>query len=162
MGQDLSVEEYVACLRRLHGVVAAWEEYAAEHAPAWLSSVVGGRRRLGLLEDDLAWFGVRVGEDVLPSMPVMRGDGGFVGAMYVMEGSTLGGQLIARHLVRVLGLEDGHGNAYFRGHGERTGAMWKEFCQVVRTQVADEETDGAIEGAKAMFGIFGDWMRSAS
>ena len=51
----------------------------------------------------------------------MRDDATLLGAMYVMEGSTLGGQLIARHVELVLGLTAGQGNAHFRGHNERTG-----------------------------------------
>jgi heme oxygenase len=87
------------------------------------------------------------------------GPASLLGAMYVMEGSTLGGQLIARHVELVLGLTAGQGNAYLRGHNERTGQPWKEFCNVLRTKVPDSETDAAIAAAKAMFGVFGSWMR---
>jgi heme oxygenase len=159
MGEGLTVAEYVLCLKRLHGVVSAWEEYAVQHAPYWLAETVAARGRRQMLEDDLAWFGVVEYESGRALMPVFPGDGGFLGAMYVMEGSTLGGQLIARHLKRVLGLEEGRGDTYFRGHGDRTGLMWKEFCQILRTRVADEETDGTIEAAKEMFQVFGTWMQ---
>ena len=85
-----------------------------------------------------------------------------LGAMYVIEGSTLGGQLIGRHVERVLGLTAGQGNAYFRGHNERTGQLWKEFCDALRTKVPDRETDTVIAAAKTMFGVFWSWMRIAS
>jgi heme oxygenase len=77
-----------------------------------------------------------------------------------MEGSTLGGQLIARHVELVLGLTAGQGNAYFRGHNERTGQLWKEFCDALRTKVPDGETAAVIAAAKAMFGVFGAWMET--
>ena len=76
-----------------------------------------------------------------------------------MEGSTLGGQTIARHVERVLELNAGQGDSYFRGHGENTGRMWKEFCQVQQTRVPDRETGAVVEAAKAMFQVFGSWMR---
>jgi heme oxygenase len=63
---------------------------------------------------------------------------------------------------RVLGLTAGQGNAYFRGHNERTGQLWKEFCDALRTNVPDSETDTVIAAAKAMFGVFGSWMAIAS
>jgi hypothetical protein len=36
MHQGLNLAEYVQCLQRLYGVVAAWEERAAEIGPEWL------------------------------------------------------------------------------------------------------------------------------
>src|SRR5580693_9409415 len=97
-----------------------------------------------------------------PTLPELRDAASLLGAMYVMEGSTLGGQLIARHVELVLGLTAGQGNAYFRGHNERTGQLWKEFCHALRTNVPDSETDAVIAAAKAMFGVFGSWMGIAS
>jgi len=61
-----------------------------------------------------------------------------------------------------LGLAAGQGNAYFRGHNERTGQLWKEFCDALRTKVPESETAAVIVAAKAMFGVFGSWMRMAS
>jgi heme oxygenase len=162
MGEGLTVAEYVDCLKRLHGVVSAWEEYSAENVPGWLMESVKVRSRRSMLEEDLAWFGVTEHDANRPMLPAMRGDGGFAGAMYVMEGSRLGGQFIARHLVRVLDLKDGRGDAYFRGYGDRTGAMWREFCHLLREDIAEEETENAIEAAKGMFGVFGAWMSSGT
>lgn len=51
-----------------------------------------------------------------------------VGALYVLEGSTLGGQVISRELVRhgIITSED-EGGAFFSCYGNRTGFMWSEF-----------------------------------
>jgi heme oxygenase (biliverdin-IX-beta and delta-forming) len=161
MTEELDVKTYVSCLRRIHGFVAAWERSAAVHTPEWMRPMLKERRRQGLLEDDLACFGIR---ELDPGsgyeMPPLTDTASFLGAMYVMEGSTLGGQYIARHVERVLKLTDGRGSAYFRGYNERTGSMWKEFCEVLRNRVADDEADDAIAGAKAMFRAFGAWMRA--
>ncbi len=40
MHQGLNVVEYVQCLQRIYGVVAAWEERAAEIGPEWLQSAL--------------------------------------------------------------------------------------------------------------------------
>ena len=161
MDEDLDVDTYVSCLLKLHGMVAAWEEWAAPHAPAWIQPLLAARRRGQLLMLDLTWFGADTSGKARPTLPEMRGAASLLGAMYVMEGSTLGGQLIARHVELVLGLTAGQGNAYFRGHNERTGPLWKEFCDVLRTKVPDSETDAVIAAAKAMFGVFGSWLRIA-
>ena len=80
-----------------------------------------------------------------------------LGAMYVLEGSTLGGRYIASHVGNVLGLVPGRGDRFFRGYEERTIPMWREFQQVLLA-VPEEQGDAVIEAAKGMFGIFQDWM----
>jgi heme oxygenase len=167
MVEDLDVDSYVHCLRRIYGVVSAWEQSAMGSAPEWMRPMLAARQRRTLLEQDLAHFGA-AGLDVHlradldadhAAIPIFDEIGTLLGAMYVMEGSTLGGQFIARHVERVLQLRDGHGSAYFRGYGERTSGMWKEFCEVLQTAVPDTETDTVVAGAKAMFTFFGAWMR---
>jgi heme oxygenase (biliverdin-IX-beta and delta-forming) len=155
MGVYLDVDTYVSCLHKLHGIIAAWEEWAAPNAPAWIQPLLAARRRGQLLVLDLTWFGVDTSGEARPKLPEMRDTASLLGAMYVIEGSTLGGQLIARHVELVLGLTAGQGNAYFCGHNQRTGQLWKEFCDALRTKVPDRETPAVIAAAKAMFGIFG-------
>jgi len=160
MDEELDVDTYVSYLLRLHGIIAAWEEWATANAPAWIQPLLAVRRRGQLLMLDLMWFGVDTSGEARPTLPEMRDTASLLGAMYVVEGSTLGGQLIARHVELVLGLTARQGNAYFRGHNERTGQLWKEFCDALRTKVPDGETDAVIAAAKAMFGIFGAWMQT--
>jgi heme oxygenase (biliverdin-IX-beta and delta-forming) len=162
MDQELDVDTYVSYLLKLHGMITAWEEWAAPNAPAWIQPLLAARRRGQLLMLDLTWFGADASGEARPALPEMTDAAGLLGAMYVMEGSTLGGQLIARHVEVALGLAAGQGNAYFRGHNERTGQLWKEFCDALRTKVPESETAAVIVAAKAMFGVFGSWMRMAS
>ena len=160
MDEELDVDTYVECLLKLHGIIAAWEEWAAPNAPAWIQPLLAARRRGQLLTLDLTWFGADASGEARATLPEMRDDASLLGAMYVLEGSTLGGQVIARHVERVLGLTAGQGNAYFRGHTEQTGQLWKEFCDALRTKLPDSEADAVIAAAKAMFGVFGTWMRT--
>lgn len=162
MDGRLDTSQYVQCLRQMYGIVSGWEERAAETAPEWMQTMLASRQRKGLLELDLAWFGVTEMDDRRPTLPKMDALPSLLGTMYVMEGSTLGGQLIARHVEAALHLNEGQGNAYFRGHGNRTGLMWKVFCEVLKTRVSDDETDQAVIAAKAMFTTFGAWMREKS
>lgn len=162
MRQDLNADEYVRCLQRIYGVVVAWEERAAEVAPEWLQPALLARQRRSLLELDLAWFGLSERDDERPALPEMNDVSSLLGTMYVMEGSTLGGQLIARHVEATLHLAEGRGNSYFHGHGRQTGPLWKEFCEMLRLRIPDEQTDAVVVSAKAMFSAFGTWMRRKS
>jgi heme oxygenase (biliverdin-IX-beta and delta-forming) len=162
MHHDLSQEEYVRCLERIHGIVAAWEERSMQVAPEWLKPALAARRRKRLVEADLAWFGATQHDESRPALPEMNDLPALLGAMYVMEGSTLGGQFIARHVETELRLGDGQGSAYFRGHGNQTGTLWKDFCEVLKSQIPDEQTEAVILSAKAMFSTFGMWMQRKS
>jgi heme oxygenase len=159
MTPGLSRQEYIDCLLEIYGVVAAWEDQAATTSPDWLRSVLKDRQRKQMLEQDLASFGILKPGSARPTLPPINDESSLLGVMYVMEGSTLGGQLIARHVAAELALTHGQGDAYFRGHGPQTGAMWKEFCHILETRVPESETDVVIQSAKAMFQVFGQWMQ---
>ena len=159
MHQGLSVAQYVQCLLQIYGVVAAWEERAAELAPPWLQPALTARQRRSLLERDLTWFGV-TGRDVRgPKLPKMNDLPSLFGTMYVMEGSKLGGRFIARHVEAALHLSEGQGYSYFYGDGDRTGPMWKEFCELLKVRIPEDQTEAVVFSAKAMFATFGAWMR---
>ena len=158
MQMDLRTEDYVRYLGRMFGIVAAWEEQAHRTAPDWLCAILAKRERRGLLASDLACFGQTPSAD-RSRLPPFKDLYSLLGAMYVMEGSTLGGQLISRHVEKTLGFKAGFGDAYFIGHGEQTGRMWKEFCKMLETSVPECDAEFVILGAKAMFSAFGEWMR---
>jgi heme oxygenase (biliverdin-IX-beta and delta-forming) len=159
MGQGLTIVQYVQCLKRTHGIVAAWEERAVEVAPPWLRPALLVRQRRALLELDLAWFGVIEKDDARPALPEINDLASLFGTMYVMEGSKLGGQFIARHVAAELHLSEGQGNCYFRGNGNQTGPMWKEFCEMLKLRIPEDQTEAVIVSAKAMFTTFGEWMQ---
>ena len=78
------------------------------------------------------------------------------------EGSTLGGQIIARHFETALLLTLGHGDSFFRGHGSQTGPLWKVFCDMLKTHVSDDQADAVIASAKRMFATVSFWMQKKS
>ena len=161
MDQDLSLTVYVRTLKRLYGIVAAWEEQASRSAPEWLQPTLAARARSGMLASDLAVFGETPSSD-RASLPPFAEIDSLLGAMYVMEGSTLGGQYIARHVEKTFGFEPGQGNAFFLGHGTQTGSMWKEFCSMLETRVPEDKAEDVVVSAKTMFAAFSEWMQSSS
>lgn len=162
MHEDLNVTQYIGCLLQMYGMVSAWEEESLKVAPGWIRPQLMARKRKNMLERDLAWFGAESRDDLRPVLPEMKDQPSLLGAMYVMEGSTLGGQLISRQLQKTLHLCEGNGDAYFRGHGDQTGPMWREFCEVLKMRVTDEEAESVVLSAKAMFATYGSWMLEKS
>ena len=138
-GETLSLAVYRRTLAVLYPLLRSWEAWSDAAAPESLRPLLAARRRSHLLAADLAALGGEPDSEVpnpvdwdavVGAQGVGRHEEGFhaafVGALYVLEGSTLGGRYIARHVESVLGLVPGEGDAYFQGHGEATGSMWRE------------------------------------
>lgn len=162
MRADLTRDTYVKTLLRLHGLVAAWEDLVSARLSGSLKRLAQDRQRLALLDRDLAFFGVTTHHSEQPQLPAFPTIAELLGAMYVMEGSRLGGQLIAKHVEETLSLPSSVGSAFFRGYGKATREHWTEFLNVLSKHVDDAHTEEAILGAKKMFRAFGQWMRNES
>jgi heme oxygenase len=80
----------------------------------------------------------------------------------VLEGSTLGGTFIDRHLASLPHLSDVRIRA-FSPYGSRTGAMWAAFRRVTRDRVAaGGDVEAMVGAARATFDALAVWCRSAS
>lgn len=75
-----------------------------------------------------------------------------LGAMYVAEGSMLGGRVIAGALRRTPGLS-GLTSRFFGGYGEQTGPLWKHFGAWL-TRRANSHDEQIVEAANRAFGHF--------
>ena len=87
------------------------------------------RARTKLLERDLLALGLNLQSiSELPTctdLPGLREPEDFAGCLYVLEGASLGGQVITRSLRERLKLTDDGGMAFFAGDGTFTVARWK-------------------------------------
>jgi len=82
-----------------------------------------------------------------------------LGLLYVLEGSTLGGIVIGRHLASLPHLSDVRIRA-FSPYGHETGAMWAAFRQVTRDRVATGgNADAIVRSARATFRALATWCR---
>lgn len=149
-GRVATLSGYRELLTRFRGFHAAYEP--AIGAGLADEPFFGPRRRLDRLDADLAYLGLDAATiAALPVSPVPRLDGSAaLGALYVLEGSTLGGQVIGRRIAALHGFET-DGLAYYRAHGPATGAMWSAFRARLET-AADEAalTETAVATFEAM------------
>ncbi len=109
---------------------------------------------LGLAESEIS--AIKNFED----LPALDSREKIFGALYVVEGSTLGGQYISRHLKSKFGLDETNGIAFFSGYGKDTGKMWNAFREKI-TAFA-ETTDNheeIIKSANETFLAFGKALK---
>lgn len=84
-----------------------------------------------------------------------------LGVLYVVEGSSLGGQIIAKNFVTRLGLNENQ-TQFFKGYGPQTGVMWQRLKGFVDSQdLNQEQTQQVIEGANKAFAFITAAMRPA-
>jgi heme oxygenase len=155
-----SPEAYRDLLIRFYGFHGAWEEEAAGKAPD--RSFFERRRKTQLLVRDLEALGLE-SEDIirLPQcrpLMLLSGPEDVLGSMYVVEGSTLGGAIIAREVERRLGLDAQTGCAYFRSYGRDIAAMWKSFGAVLLEASSPEADDRIVRSAQKTFDVMHDWL----
>lgn len=152
-------EGYASALRALHAFHAAWEP-AVWRAPGLAEAGLDAdlRRKLPLLERDLGALGIAPSR-ALPPAPVVPDAAAALGALYVLEGATLGGRVIHRHVAGPLGLTPERGGAYYHGYGADTGPRWKELGEVMQRHV-DAHGDEArvVAGAVACFAALEGWL----
>jgi heme oxygenase len=118
------------------------------------------RRKTPLLEEDLRFLQVPHASEASVHSLLHRADPEFaIGCLYVLEGATLGGQFISRHLAK-LGIGPTSGGLFFNGYGAKTGEMWKSFqTSAALYCTTEDQIELAVTGAKATFGRFRDSMQ---
>lgn len=81
--------------------------------------------------------------------------------LYVVEGSTLGGQLISRHLQQHLPVLQEAGCQFFQRYGRQAGPMWRAFGHFVTTYIATYPTaeDPLVATACATFQQLQHWLQ---
>lgn len=84
-----------------------------------------------------------------------------LGYFYVIEGSTLGGQLLARHFRERLGAGD-EALAFLLGYRHDTGLMWKEMVGVLEGAMCGGAAAEAItDSARDTFTLLERWHQAA-
>lgn len=117
------------------------------------------RVKLPWLQADLRHFRVdpALFESALAPLctPTIASIGEFVGTLYVIEGSTLGGQMIAKCIRQHLGLTPSGGARFYYGYGEATASMWQGFIEFAESIVEDPAQVAAAEIASgSVFELF--------
>ncbi|WP_162910461.1 biliverdin-producing heme oxygenase [Hymenobacter oligotrophus] len=137
-------------LAKLYGFLRPYEARLRQHAfsPAWQPE---RRQRAHLIEQDLP-AAAHLPE--CADMPELRTWPQLLGALYVLEGSTLGGQVITRQLAKA-GIPT---RTYFTGSAEHTGPLWKSFCQLLAAEATPDNEAEIVQSAIQTFQKLHAWI----
>nr|WP_294546823.1 biliverdin-producing heme oxygenase [uncultured Rhodopila sp.] len=143
---------YRALLTRLYGFHLPFETAAGigPERSLWLADDM---RALGLTEQAIAAL------PLCPSLPRLDTPYRRLGALYVVEGSTLGGRELSKRLDHLFGRDDRAGRCFFSGRDADTGKAWRAFADALDAAGEDGAARaGMIAAAVETFASFENWL----
>lgn len=154
----------VAQNRALQEALEGALDAGAEREPRLARVFAPHHRRLANFDADLDALGVE-DRGVVPATDWacgwIRGLGereplSLLGVLYVLEGSTNGGQFLAHPLRAALGLQGNEGLSSLNPHGDRTRELWAGFrASVDSLALEPAEADAIIAAAQETFDVVG-------
>jgi len=150
--RQIALPDYRGLLARLLGFYAPFEAAAGvrPERSRWLAA-------------DLATLGMapalRAALPLCPYVPCLDTPERRIGALYVAEGSTLGGGHLARRLDILLGRDTLAGRRFFVGRGATTDAAWHSFIRRLEAFAGNAAARRDIaRAATATFAAFEQWL----
>jgi heme oxygenase len=145
--------DYLYVLKKIHDKVEekaqsfhTWSDYGID---------IDARTRTNMLQEDIEHLSQSENtEDFEFSLNDDLEFATYIGFMYVLEGSTMGGQILAQRL--------SHTTVYFSGYGSLTHNMWMEYVDFLNRYADEnpEDEEKIVEGAVMMYELIESGMNS--
>ncbi len=160
----LSRVTYRACLRRLFGYYAPLEGRMLR-SQAWHRAglAYGDRHKTPQLAQDLAALGVTPEElaqaPLCHGLPDLRTTARLFGCLFAIDGGTLGGPFVTRHLPARLAVTPQSGGGFLGGCADPTGLRRQAFdMHLTAFARASDADDEIVAGANATFETLDRWL----
>jgi heme oxygenase (biliverdin-IX-beta and delta-forming) len=134
-----TVADYAAVLKIFYGFYHPLEQLIERQITGELLPDMGRRRKSGWILRDLEALDLPVTPPACTALPCIQNHLQAFGALYVLEGSTLGGAIIAKMLqanphvcIPEAAL------TFFRAYGDATPQLWNDFRKQLNAVVRDE------------------------
>ena len=145
-------EDYAAFLTKFYTYFSQVEKAIAPYISEQLLPDLKERRNSSFLKNDIEVLGNDVNSVNEVEVPVISNAVSALGALYVMEGSIMGGRIIIQMLEK-LGINTGL--SFFSGYGQDTGEKWGVFTKVMNeTATSEEAQEQAVNTANETFELF--------
>ncbi|SMD16651.1 biliverdin-producing heme oxygenase [Pedobacter nyackensis] len=152
--------DYADFLKHFYAYFNQVEQAIAPYITTELLPDHAERRNSSYLKQDIEALGSDVNDLPEAIAPEITNAIQALGALYVMEGSIMGGPIIVKMLEKS-GVTNGV--SFFSGYGEATGQMWGKFVAVLNASANSEaEEELAIKSANDTFSNFGEVFGAVS
>jgi heme oxygenase len=162
LATDYTLAEYLELLDLLYAFHSGLERRLCEEPCPSLLKVFQARCRSRDIFADLAAFGAAPSDGLFDSvqetLPVLGSGDERFGAAYVLEGSSLGGALIAKALRGSLGPKIAERLCFHGGDARHLASGWRSFLALLDEKAVDG--DRAVAAACATFEAITVWLRA--
>lgn len=156
--RPLTLTQYGRLLGRFLGIHLAVEPLLSRNLDP---ALMEGRSKLSALDHDLQACGFEPNEiqtfPVCDVLPTISNRATALGALYVIEGSTLGGRVIAQSIARNEQIPP-HACRYFDIYGAQAGTRWRAVCDALEACDDQAMHIEAVTSAKLVFGSLTLWL----
>ena len=159
-----SMDDYVSLLKIFYGYFGGLEQQIEAYINHLQLPDHNNRRKTDAIAEDIQDLGGNVPVIANGShLPAITNNLQAFGALYVIEGSTLGGSIISGMMQKHLTFNDQKGLSFFNGYGEQTQQMWGNFKSALNAVVKSEAEEAEVlQAANDTFAHFNNWIEKQS
>lgn len=152
-----SEEEYKNLLKLFYGFYQPMENHVDKFINNSNMPDYTERRKAENILHDIKEISGDTDLPICNDIPVIDSTAKALGVMYVLEGSTLGGSIIARMLNKQAAIPYQQ-LSFFMSYNDNSMAMWKEFTDAINKYAEENnDSDQIIISAKTTFEKFEKW-----
>lgn len=156
--QEITLSDYLLLLQKFYGFIMPCE---AIIDLLTCTSVIKNRKKKHWLEQDFDALQISTNElSICINLPILSKNEQVLGYLYVMEGATLGGQVVAKIIKNKLQITQDKGGRFFHGYGDKTRIMWNTFCLSLYEINHIEAKNEIINSAITTFLCLHEWMEN--
>lgn len=159
--QEITLSDYQLLIQKIYGFITPCEAIIDSLT---CKSVIENRKKTPWLEHDLHTLKIlTAGDDELLrclDLPILSEPEHVLGYLYVIEGATLGGQVITKMLKIQLQITVDKGGRFFHGYGDKTKMMWNKFCSHLCSINDVKQQNMIIHAAINTFDRLYEWMEN--
>lgn len=154
-----SKEDYIKLLQLFYTYFGGLETQIDQYISQDELSDYAERRKTQALAHDIETLGGKpMAKANGENLPQIKNTLQAYAAMYVIEGSTLGGKIISKMMAQQLGINNGEGLSFFNGYGDDTEFRWESFKNALDNITNSFEEDKlVIDSANETFDKFKQW-----
>ena len=154
-----TTQDYAGLLSLFYSFFGGMEKGIEQHIDARFLPDYPQRRKAVALAEDIQALNINLPLTAdISDTPSISNHLQAMGALYVMEGSTLGGKIISKIIRQQLGLPEGFAMTFFDGYGADTDAMWQTFKAAVDQPLPPQEEAIVVQAANETFIRFRQWF----
>ena len=156
---EITLPEYKKLLCQLYGFINPCEKKIKQKFPC----IIEGREKTLLLNTDLLELNCDISSDFLfcNNIPALNTIPEIFGYLYVLEGSTLGGQMITKLLKLNLQSSPMIPTRYFNAYGKKTKNNWDVFLKsLISYDFNRNQKKIIVKSAINTFSSLLNWLKS--